>query len=141
MTAPLAIVCLGNRLTPADDLGPRVHDHLATDRLPNDIALLDGGLKGLDLWPELDGRRRVVFADVLAGESGPGVAVIRGAAVTATAPAFGHGAGLPYLLAMLPHVAASVPETAVVGAPAPAETETVHAVARRCLEVVTHDLP
>ena len=106
------------------------------------MELIDGGLKGLDLWPELDGRRRVVFADALEGgvAGGSGVTVLSDSEVMTGAGGFGHGAGLPYLLGMLPHVAALPPETAVVGAPGPALPETVAAVAARCLEVARNGL-
>jgi len=137
MKAPRAIVCVGNRLVPGDALGPAVHDRLVADGPPPGIAVLDGGLKGLDLWPEVDGRARVVFVDTL--DAADGVTVLTPETVAADAGSHGHAAGLPYLLAMLPHVATAPPTVRIVGATAPASEATVRAVAGRCVEVVRHD--
>lgn len=134
-----AIIGVGNRLMPDDNLGPRVHDLLAESDLPSDVALIDGGLRGLDLWPEMEGRRRVVFADALTEGVSSGVAVFDGQDLATMASAFGHGAGLPYLLGALPYMVASPPESVVVGAPAPAGEETVRIVARHCLAMINHD--
>lgn len=146
---PTAIVCLGNRFAPGDDIGCRVHDHLAGTPLPAEVALIDGGLCGLDLLRVIEGRRRVVFADAVTGLAAiDEIVVLSRAEVAAYAESYGHGAGLPYLLRLLPQVcAAPLPEIALVGAESQPETAlsadetTVHAIAARCVELAVHGLP
>lgn len=141
-----AIICLGNRFAPGDDIGCQVYDHLARTSLPADIVLIDGGLCGLDLLPLMESKRRVVFADALTGmATDEAVIVLDRAAVAAYASHYGHGAGLPYLLHLLPQVCSGpLPEIALVGAETASEAATdattVHAVAARCLELAVHGL-
>ncbi|GAB1391980.1 hypothetical protein MASR1M60_01430 [Rhodocyclaceae bacterium] len=136
---PIAIICLGNRFMPGDDLGCRVFDHLANTPLPADVALIDGGLCGLDLLYLIEGKQRVVFADAVTGMAAHDeIVVLERAGVAAYAANYGHGAGLPYLLHLLPQVCrAPLPEIALVGAEsrleASAAESTVHALAERCV--------
>lgn len=117
------ILCLGNRYAAADDAGPRVHDRLAASPLPPGVAVLDGGLAGLGLlpWFERCGREgvaRVVVVDAVEGFATPGsvVELDPGAVAAAADPAFGHGAGLPWLLRALPLACdGPLPEVRVVG--------------------------
>lgn len=146
---PTAIICLGNRFAPGDDVGCRVYDHLASTPLPADIALIDGGLCGLDLLRVIEGRRRVVFADAVTGMAAADeIVVLNRTEVAAYAESYGHGAGLPYLLHLLPQICpAPLPEIALVGtesqieAALPVNKATVHAIAARCVELAVHGLP
>ncbi|MCC6522679.1 MAG: hydrogenase maturation protease [Polyangiaceae bacterium] len=131
------IVCLGNRYTAADDLGPRVYDWLAARALPPNVAVVDGGLGGLDLAPLVERSRRVVFVDTVVGLAAPGEVLVLDAAALARHAAgevgYGHGGGLAYLLRALPIVCASPPPCALVGAAAPASQGLVARVAARAL--------
>lgn len=143
---PCLIVGIGNRHVAEDALGCLVHDWLLTHPLPPGVAVVEGGLRGLDLLPLLEGRRRVVFADALAGHAEVGQDVVRvltGEEVAAQATGeFGHGAGIPYLLAMLKAIACPpLPVCHVVGSAGIPVPTLVAAVAHRCLEVATHDDP
>lgn len=140
--ASRAIVCVGNSLLPEDDLGGRVFRRLGEMALPADMDIIDGGLCGIDLIRVVEGRRRVVFADTIRGLPTPdAVATLTGDEVAARASSFGHDAGLPYLLRLMPAVCVPPPpETAVVGADCDASEETVRRVAERCLEIAIHGL-
>ncbi|MBI4955940.1 MAG: hydrogenase maturation protease [Myxococcales bacterium] len=134
------IVCLGNRYTAADDLGPRVYDWLAARALPPNVDVVDGGLGGLDLAPIVERSRRVVFVDAVVGLAAPDEVLVLDAAALAREAAgeagevgYGHGGGLAYLLRALPIVCASPPPCALVGAAAPASQGLVARVAARAL--------
>jgi hydrogenase maturation protease len=145
---PTAIICLGNRFAPGDDIGCRLYDHLASTPLPEEIDLIDGGLCGIDLLHVIEGRRRVIFADAVTGMAAADAIIVLGRAeVAAYAQSYGHGAGLPYLLRLLPHVCpAPLPEIALVGmenparATPPAADAAVRALAARCMEIAVHGL-
>lgn len=142
--ATRAVICLGNRYIPGDDLGYRVFDRLTGGeaRIDADIDVIDGGLAGLDLLRLIEGRRRVVFVDAVAGIAPPGeIVVLDRAAVAAHAGGYGHSAGLPYLLHMLPQVcAAPLPEIALVGAEGAPDAATVRMLAERSLEIACHGI-
>ncbi|MBI4967465.1 MAG: hydrogenase maturation protease [Rhodospirillales bacterium] len=135
-----AIICVGNALIPGDDLGHRVYEFLAGQAIPGGVVVIDGGLKGIDLLPLVEGRKRVVFVDAVAGFGPPGEVVIldRETAASGAGP-YDHGAGLPYLLRLLPFVCETpVPECLVVGAEGPAHPSVVRATATASLEVAIH---
>lgn len=140
----LAVICLGNRYVPGDDVGCRVFDRLVGPGAPrhDDVDVIDGGLAGLDLLNLVEGRRRVVFVDAVSGMAADGAIVVMDrAAVAAYAGGYGHGAGLPYLLHMLPQVCADpLPEIALVGAEGRPDEATVQVLAQRSLEIVRHGL-
>lgn len=101
------IICIGNRLVAQDAAGPMVFDRLRQRTLPKDIQLSEGGLAGLDLLPLLEQGGRVVFVDAVSGFTDAGRIVLldqQELLCQTTDPAYGHNAGLPYLLAILPHV-------------------------------------
>ncbi len=130
------IICIGNRLAAEDQAGPRVFDRLGAAPLPPAVELADGGLAGIDLARLVEGVERVVFVDSVAGFGRPGrVVVLSAAEVAAEAEAgFGHGAGLPYLLRMLPVLLdGPLPEVAVVGVEGAAGDAAVEAAAGRSL--------
>jgi hydrogenase maturation protease len=137
-----AVICLGNRYVPGDDAGCRAYDCLAAMAVPQDIEVVDGGLCGLNLLRLVEGKRRVVFVDAVAGlaESGS-IVVLNREQAAAYAGRYGHGAGLPYLLRLLPQVCeAPLPEIALVGLEGTADTPATRALAQRCLEVAIHGI-
>ncbi len=142
----LAIICLGNRFVAGDDIGWRVHEHLTQAPITPEVDIVDGGLMGLDLLRLMEGRQRVVFADAVADLAGlantDGIAVLRQDEVARYAVNYGHSAGLPYLLHMLPLTYPPPwPEIALVGAAGDADEATVGTLAKRCLEIAIHGLP
>lgn len=102
------IICIGNRFVDSDAAGPLVFDRLrAMQPLPPGIELIEGGLAGLNLLPLLEQGGRVVFVDAVRGfaEAGEIVLLDRQEILgTCSQPHFDHGAGLPYVLAVLPRV-------------------------------------
>jgi len=141
--ATTAVICLGNRFVPGDDVGCRVFDHLAGAPLPADVEVIDGGLCGLDLLFLVEGKRRVVFADAVAGMAQPGaIVVLSRTEVADYAARYGHGAGLPYLLRLLPQVCrAPLPEIALVGAEGEVDAGILRNLAERCMEIAIHGMP
>jgi hydrogenase maturation protease len=132
------IICVGNSLLAADAAGPAVHARLAATPLPEGVALCDGGLAGLDLLREVDGAERIVFVDTVTGFAGPGevVSVDRETAVLRTAPTYDHGAGLVYLLRLLPALLGpALPPIHLVGVELPAGEAAFEEAARRALEL------
>lgn len=142
--ATTAVICLGNRFVPGDDVGCRVFDYLHGSSIPQGIEIFDGGLCGLDLLRLVEGKRRVVFVDAVAGvadaDAGSGaVAVLSQEQVASYAGRYGHGAGLPYLMRLLPQVCtAPLPEIALVGAEGAMDEAAVRLLAERSMEVAIH---
>lgn len=136
------IVCIGNRLTPADDAGPRVFDRLQTTELPEQVTLTDGGLAGLELLGLVEGAERVVFVDQVTGFGPEGAVVqISTEEITDTEQAgerYGHASGLPFLLRCLPLVSDPPPEEVlIVGVEGEqVQEQSVEAAARLCLKLV-----
>jgi hydrogenase maturation protease len=102
------IICIGNRFVEEDAAGLQVFDSLqAMPALPTGIEVVEGGLAGLNLLFLLEQGGRVVFVDAVKGFAQTGEIVLlthREILETASQFPFGHGAGLPYLLAVLPKV-------------------------------------
>jgi len=101
------IICLGNRLVQEDAAGLAVYDMLQSMDIPDDIKIIEGGLAGLNLLPLLEIGGRVVFVDSVSGFVGKGNIVVLNQETLlreTSDPVYGHEAGLPYLLAILPHV-------------------------------------
>lgn len=140
--ADTAVICLGNRYVAADALGCRVHDHLATLSIAGEVDVVDGGLCGLDLLRLIENRARVVFVDAVAGFGDAGrTVVLDRAAIAAHAGTYGHGAGLPYLLRMLPALLPPpLPEIVLVGQEGEADAPAVRRIAERSLEIARHGL-
>jgi hydrogenase maturation protease len=105
------ILCIGNRYVGEDDFGPRVYDTLAGMERPADVEIVDGGLAGLNLLRFLEDGRPVVFVDAISGFAPVGeITVIEGDIIARQATGkFGHEAGLPFLLHVLPAVADNPP--------------------------------
>ncbi len=142
--APLRIICVGNRLLQEDAAGPEVFERLREKELPAHLAVIDGGLGGLDLLRHLEGARRVVFVDAATGfhEQG-GLVVLEPQEAGARAePIFGHASGLAYLLRIAPAILEdALPEIIVVGLEgAPTPTLIDEAVATS-LQLALHGAP
>ncbi len=134
------IICIGNRFVESDDLGPRVHDYLARQDMPEGVSLIDGGLLGLDLLRFLEGARRVVFVDALRGFAPQGRPVVLDhmSALEAQPARYGHDGGLACLLRMLPAAFGSdLPQIALVGAEPPVGPDVVEQLADMALSIAT----
>ncbi len=134
------IICVGNRFAPGDDAGPRVFDLLASRDVPAGVDIVEGGLIGLGLLPLVEGVRRVVFVDQVAGFGAPGEVVVIGEAelLADPAPMFGHADGLAYLahaIAAL-HGPGDRPEMALVGIESPADEAAIRHAAACALAIV-----
>lgn len=130
------IVCIGNRYAEGDDFGPRVYDALAA--LPQQVEIVDGGLAGLDLLRLLDAGREVVLVDAVEGFAEPGaLTLLDGAEVARQADgAYGHQAGLPFLLQVLPLAAEHPPpRIRLVGCEGAASDAAVREAARLSLQL------
>ncbi len=133
------IICIGNRLLDADAAGPRVFDLLAAGPQVPDVDLVDGGIAGLNLLGLIDGAERVVFVDSVSGYApAGGVVVLMPAEIPAPEQVYDHGAGLPYLLAVLPQVCDRPPaEVCLVGIEVPAGNAAIAEAARLACELAS----
>lgn len=135
------IICVGNRHVEGDDTGPRVFDRLRTAPLPAGVEIVDGGLAGLDLLRYFEQVRRVVVVDAIAGFGAPGeIRVLDQTAIAAccTQGRWGHEAGIPYLVAMLPRICdGEPPEVFLLGVEAPANDDAISALARDSVALAT----
>ncbi|MHC5035837.1 MAG: hydrogenase maturation protease [Planctomycetota bacterium] len=132
------IICVGNRLAPEDDVGPRVYDVLAGRPLPENVRVIDGGLGGIDLLPLVEGAKRAVFVDTVVGFGPAGKVVVLDESAWGEEgePGYGHGDGLAFLLWALPAALGEErPRVHVVGAQGPVAEATVREVAETCLAV------
>lgn len=137
----VAIVCVGNRLVPEDALGPRVFERLRAaageGAIERGIALVDGGLRGLDLLPEIERASHVVFVDAVLLDEPGAIVELAGDAGIALDDAEGrydHAAGLAYLLRALPHVCEGAPPSwELVGAAGAPDDALVSSVAAQAL--------
>ena len=134
------IICIGNRFIAEDGAGPAVYDKLQDSVLPAGVELIEGGLAGLNLLPHLEQGGRVIFVDAVTGFTPEGgVVVIDHATLLkqAEAPGYGHEAGLPYLLHVLPEVyEGEMPrEILLVGLEGACTKETIAHAARVCVDI------
>jgi hydrogenase maturation protease len=97
---PVAVIGIGNVLLQDDGVGVHVVRALRNRAERGEIALaadtrlVDGGTLILDLLPEIDGARAVVFVDAADLGAAPGaVTTIRGAALRRSAAGCGHPRG------------------------------------------------
>ena len=67
-----AIIGLGNPLRGDDGVGVRVTELLAAQRLPQDVAVVDGGTQGLGIVSLMEGRQRVILVDAADVHEAPG---------------------------------------------------------------------
>jgi hydrogenase maturation protease len=135
------IICVGNRFVEEDSAGPRVHDHLAQAGVPEGVDLVDGGLAGLDLLPLVEECHRVVFVDNVIGFDAQDGVIVLGPAEAAefASPAYDHGAGLAYLLKVMPGVIEGpLPEVFLVGVEDAPDPGKVEAAAHRAVALALH---
>ena len=101
------IICIGNRLIENDRAGLLVYDLLAAQKMPPHTQLIEGGISGLNLLCFLENAGTVVFVDTVAGFTTPGGVVVLNTMQIKSAcpePHYGHDAGIPYVLEVLPGV-------------------------------------
>jgi hydrogenase maturation protease len=140
------IICIGNRFVQEDIAGLAVLAELEKRQpLPPQIDLIEGGLAGLNLLPLLEQGGRVVFVDSVKGFGQPGEIILldcRDGLPTDDAGHFDHGAGLAYLLAVLPRVFdGELPEEIVlVGLEGQCTEKSIKRAARLSLDIATHGL-
>lgn len=137
------ILCIGNRFVREDDFGPRVYDTLADMERPAAVEIVDGGLAGIDLLRFLEDGRPIIFVDAVSGFAPIGeITVIDGDEITRqdTGP-FGHEAGLPFLLRLLPAVVDNPPpRIRLVGCEGVASDGAVLHAARLSLQLAQEPL-
>lgn len=137
------IICIGNRLVADDDFGPRVYDALAAMDLPPGIEIVDGGLAGLDLLRHLDDGREALFIDNVAGYAAKGELTVIGGDELArqSTGIYGHDAGLPFLVQVLPQVVDRPPRRIrLLGCEGRASPDTVASAARLGLQIAQESL-
>ena len=101
------IICIGNRFINEDAAGLAVYDQLLAMDLPSSVQIIEGGLAGLNLLSHLEQGGRVIFVDTVSGFSADQSIVVleqKSILQDAEMKGYGHEAGLPYLLSVLPHV-------------------------------------
>jgi hydrogenase maturation protease len=140
------IICIGNRFVEEDAAGLLVFDRLREmQSLPDGIELIEGGLAGLNLLPLLEQGGRVVFIDAVRGFAGAGEIVLldqREIHNIESRPHFDHGAGLPYVLAVLPKVCEGIlpEEIFLLGLEGVCSVKTIERAARLSIAVAAHGL-
>lgn len=136
------IVCIGNRYIAGDDAGPRVHDLLALEALPEGVELIDAGLAGLDLLRLLEASEQVIFVDAVSGFAEPDAVVVLDATTVAAQASLrcDHAAGLPYALSLAPRVCDDLaPDVRLVGVERPASDDAVARARRTVMAIVRAD--
>ncbi len=101
------IICIGNSLVETDSAGIEVYERLRLKAIPEHTELIEGGLAGLNLLSFLEDVSTVVFVDSVSGFTSPGeIVVLNEKEIKAELNdlQYGHAAGIPYLLALLPAV-------------------------------------
>lgn len=137
------IICIGNRFVGEDDFGSRVYDVLVGMARPTEVEIVDGGLAGLNLLRYLDDGRSILFVDAVSGFAPPGeITVIDGDVIARQATGrYGHEAGLPFLLRVLPSVVDNPPpRIRLVGCEGSASDGTVQDAARLSLQLALESL-
>lgn len=133
------IICIGNRLVPEDAAGGAVYDLLTRRLLPPGVAVVEGGLAGLNLLRYFDDAETVVLVDAVSGFTGENRVVVLtpDEIIPLAAQCFDHGAGLPYLLGMLPAVMEGpIPKTVIIGLEGPADPALIEKAAQLALQHV-----
>jgi hydrogenase maturation protease len=140
------IICIGNRFVKEDATGLAVLACLKTMQpISGQITLVEGGLAGLNLLPLLEQGGRVVFVDAVRGFAQPDEIVLfnhQEIINTLTDSYFDHGAGLAYLLTVLPKVYdGDLPEEIVlVGLEGECSAETIKRAAKLSLTIAVDGL-
>lgn len=141
-----SIICIGNRFVAGDEAGLLVFDRLNNrPEFPEGIALIEGGLAGLNLLPLLETGGRIVFVDAVKGFSDSGGVIIlehKDILGSTSQLHYDHGAGLPYMLAVLPQVCdGELPEEIMlVGLEGECTSQLIEHAADISLTVAAHGL-
>ena len=141
--APYRIISVGNRTIASDAAGPRIFDELSKRVLPENVDLIDGGLAGLDLIGFIPGAKRVVFVDAMngLGEGDAFIVMGRDSAAAGALDHYGHSAGLPYLMRVLPEILGNeLPEILVLAVGEKANGEAISLAADECLSLALEGL-
>ncbi len=140
------IICIGNRFVNEDAAGLLVFDSLRTmGPMPTGVELVEGGLAGLNLLPLLEQGGRVVFVDAVRGYTQSGGIILLTHQEILQAPSqmcFDHGAGLPYVLAVLPKVCeGQLPEEIVLlGLEGKCAAPTIERAAEMSVAIAVHGI-
>lgn len=141
-----SIICIGNRFVAEDAAGLAVFDRLQ-EMYPRsaDIEITEGGLAGLNLLPLLEKGGRIVFVDAVKGFNNPGELVLlehQEILDTLGTGHFDHGAGLAYVLSVLPMVCeGDLPEEIVlVGLEGDLTTQIIDRAAGLSITIASHGL-
>lgn len=139
------VICIGNRLIDGDMAGLAVFDRLQTMDVPLGVEVIEGGLAGLDLLPLLEDVERVVFVDTVHGFADTEHVVLLDQEQIIDCLEevhYGHEAGLPYLLTVLPRVCEGrMPKKIVlVGLEAQCSTECIIRAAALSLSIAVQDI-
>jgi hydrogenase maturation protease len=125
----IAVFGIGNILLSDDGIGVHIVNRLKNEyELPENVELIDGGTKGLDLLPIFENRDRVLFIDAANFNKAPGtIDVVTGDNI----PAFlskklsVHQIGLPDMLFAARLMEITPPEMCLIGIqPKSMETST-----------------
>ncbi|MBL0313226.1 MAG: hydrogenase maturation protease [Holophagaceae bacterium] len=133
------IICIGNAFQDGDTAGARVLARLADKCLPEDVEVVDGGLRGLDLLRLVEDSERVAFVDAVCGFAAPGEIVeLEGEALgNIAAEGYGHAGGFSYFLGALPHLLKAPVPFRMVGLEAPISEDGIEDAAQRALAFAT----
>ena len=138
------IICIGNRLIDRDMAGLAVYDRLRTMDWPPGVEVIEGGLAGLDLLPLLEEVDRGVFVDSVHGfTDSDQVVLLDQEQILGCLEGvhYGHEAGLPYLLTVLPKVCEGSPpkNICLVGLETQCNTECIARAASLSLSIAVQD--
>ena len=140
------IICIGNRFVREDAVGLEVLAILQEMQpISSEIEIIEGGLAGLNLLPLLERGGRVVLVDAVSGFTQPGHIVLldhHEILHSFDRNHFDHGAGLAYLLAVLPKVCdGEMPEEIVlVGLEGECNQQTINRAAQLSMCIAAHGL-
>lgn len=131
------IICIGNSLLREDSAGSKVYASLRAMELPPHVAVVDGGLAGLNLLSLLERMKRVIFVDRVNGfRSIPGIVKLRLPNDEIRPGPYGHDAGIGYLMEMAPLVLGPVlPECILVGIEGMPPPGIYHRAAKLCVRL------
>jgi hydrogenase maturation protease len=140
------IICIGNRFIEDDAAGIEVFKILENMQpLPSGIEIVEGGMAVLNLLPYLEKGGRVVFIDAVTGFTQEGEITLLSHQEILQSPGhfeFSHGAGLHYLLSVLPKVYdGELPEEIfLLGLEGKCAEETIVTAAKTSIAIAQHGL-
>jgi hydrogenase maturation protease len=68
----ILVLGIGNILLKDEGIGVRVAEKMKEMSLPEDVEVIDGGIKGLDLLYYIEGREKVIVVDAVKAGAPPG---------------------------------------------------------------------